>query len=307
MPSLRAIAGSRHEIVKIITQPARPAGRGGKLRHTPVAEAAKELGFEAQEFVNINADDALAAVRESRPDVIFVADFGQFVRLPVRQCARIDTINLHGSVLPALRGAGPIRWAIIRGLAKTGVTTFSLVDKMDAGPVYLSAETDILPEDTSVELGWRLSQIGADVVCRTLDLLEGGQTRPVPQDESLVTLAPKMLKPDGLLDWSQDAVSIRNRIHGAWPWPGGHSCFVRQDGKEFDVTIARAAVEGSSAACEPGVLDRDLCVAAGAGRLRIVEIQPAGKRLMPWKDFANGYRVTPGDRFVRREPQVGGA
>lgn len=302
VPSLRAIRAGRHEIVKVITQPARPAGRGGKLRPTPVFEAAGELGLEAREVVSINAPDVVAEVHEARPDVIFVADFGQMIRLPVRQCARLDTINLHASILPALRGAGPIRWAIVRGLAKTGVTTFSLVDKMDAGPVYLSAEIDILPEDTSVELSYKLAQIGADVTLGTLDVIEAGQVKPVPQDESLATLAPKMLKTDGLLDWTRDAVAIRNRIHGAWPWPGGQTSFVRKDGKEFDVTIARAVAEPFASAGETGVLDGELCVAAGSGRLRIVEIQPAGKRLMMWKDFANGYRASAGDRFVTKAP-----
>jgi len=294
VPSLRALLNGPHEVVRILTQPARPAGRGGKLRPTSVALAAGEAGCEAAECADINAGQVVADLQSLRPDVICVVDFGQMIRKPVRDAAEIDTINLHGSILPALRGAAPVNWAIIRGEEQTGVTTFSLVDEMDAGPVYLTAQTDISPQETANELSERLAQIGAGVLCRTLELLAGG-AQAQQQDHSKATSAPRLKKSDGVIDWTADAVSVRNRIHGAWSWPGGRAVFCRGDGRQTPVTIARASVETGEALREPGMIDGDLCVATGGGRIRILQLTPAGKRLMDWRDFVNGYRVAEGD------------
>lgn len=300
VPTLRAIGASPHEVVGVITQPARPAGRGGKPRPTPIAQAAPELGLDAVECPDINADDAVARVRQARPDVIVVADFGQMVRAQVRGAAAIDAINLHGSLLPKLRGAAPINWAIIRGLRATGVTTFSLVDRMDAGDIYLQAETPIAPEQTAEELREVLAELGAKLVIDTLDLLASGHAGRQPQDEAQATRAPILKKSDGWIDWSADAAAVRNLIHGTRPWPGGQAVYRRGDGKRVSVILARAAA-GPDGGDEPGRIDGDLCVAAGRGRVRIAEIKPAGSRLMPWRDFVNGYRVQSGDRFERHQ------
>lgn len=254
------------------------------------------------EMPDINADDAVAKLAAIRPDVIAVVDFGQMIHSQARETAAIDTINLHGSILPELRGAAPINWAIIRGYRRTGVTTFSLVEAMDAGDVYLEAAVDILPEDTAVELGARLAKIGAKTLCRTLDLLACGQAKPQSQDHSLATKAPILKKSDGLIDWSQPADVIRNLIHGTWPWPGGRTVFNAKKGKQIDVTIARAAVQADHAAGECGKIDDDGCVATGHQRLRILQIKPAGKKLMAWRDFENGYRPQAGDSFTTATP-----
>jgi len=299
IPSLRAIHASEHEVVGVMTQPARPAGRGGRPRPTPVAVAAPELGLACSAWKDINSPDALGEIKRLEPDVICVADFGQFIRQPVRQAARLGAFNLHASLLPELRGAAPVNWAIIRGLTRTGVTTFSLVDRMDAGGVYARLETDISPDETAEELRARLAQLGASLVSGTLELLAGGRARTTEQDESKATLAPRLKKTDGRIDFSAPAETVRNLIHGAWPWPGGQAGFIRGDGEIVRVTIARAAVEGGHADAQPGALDGDLCVATGEGRLKIKQIKPAGKRLMAWEDFVNGYRVRQGDRMVQ--------
>ena len=298
VPSLRAIAASSHEVVGIITQPARPAGRGKHARPTPVFQAAAEMGQAALECPDINAPAALEQVRAMRPDVIAVADFGQLVRKAVRTLPSAGALNLHGSLLPALRGAAPVNWAIIRGLPQTGVTTFALVAKMDAGDIHLQAPTDIGPEETAQELRARLAELGAPLVVQTLDLLAAGDARPHPQDDSQATLAPVLTKADGKLDWTAEARTIRNLIHGTWPWPGGQSVFVHKNGRQYPVILARAKVLKGAAHGEPGVLDAEGAVATGEGRLGILEIQPAGRRLMTWLDFVNGYRAAEGDRFV---------
>lgn len=298
VPTLRAILADGHQVAGVVTQPARPAGRGGNLRPTPLAQAAAELELPVLELAKINLPDSVAAIRQLEPDVIAVVDFGQMVRAAVRETAPLGAFNLHASLLPHLRGAAPINWAIIRGHAQTGVTTFSLVDKMDAGDIYLQDATLIEPHETAEDLKARLSEVGASTVCRTLRLLGAGQIHPTVQDEAAVTLAPIMQKSDGAIDWSADAVTVRNRIHGTWPWPGGQALFHGQKHDSLAVVIARAEALPDAAATQPGILDHDLTVSTAQGRIRILEIQPAGKRLMPWRDFVNGYRVAAGDRLT---------
>ena len=298
VPTLSALLGSGHQVVGLLTQPPRPAGRGGKLRATPLAEAAGLAGVDVMAVEKVNAPESVAAIGELRPDVIVVVAFGQFVRAAVRGIPPLGAFNLHGSLLPELRGAAPIPWAIIRGLRRTGVTTFSLVDKMDAGEMYVQMDTEISPEETTVELKARMANIGAAAVLATLEHLQKQGTAGRPQDESKVTFAPILTKGDGVIDWAADATTIRNLIHGTWPWPAGQAVFHGQKHSDVPLEIARAAVEEGPAAGEPGTLDNDLCVATGAGRLRILELKPAGKRLMAWRDFVNGYRVAAGDRFT---------
>lgn len=298
VPVLRAIVASGHEIVGAVTQPARPAGRGGKLRATPIAGEAEELAVDIAECPDINADNVVADVRRAAPDVIVVADFGQMVRAPVREAAAIDAINLHGSLLPELRGAAPINWAIIRGHKTTGVTTFSLVDRMDAGDIYLQAEIAIAPDQTAEELREILAELGAKLVIDTLDAIAGGRVTTRPQDDAQATRAPLLTKTDGVIDWSADATTICNLIRGTRPWPGGQAVYLRAGGKPAPVILSRAsALPEGGGGC--GVIDEDLCVSAGQGRVRIAQIKPAGKRLMSWRDFVNGYRTKSGDRFER--------
>jgi len=307
VPSVGAIADSAHELTLVVTQPARPAGRGGKLRRTPAAEAAAARGVDVLECPDVNAPEAIEAIQAAKPDVLCVVDFGQMIGQAVRELAPHQTFNLHGSILPALRGAAPINWAIINGDRRTGLTTFRVVGPMDAGPIYLTCETDIRPDETAEDLKARLGPLGAQLVCETLDLLASGQDEPREQDHSLKTLAPKLTKADGRLDFAADAVSIRNRIHGTWPWPGGQARLQRAGGKTVDVVIARAAVAEAGGAGQdaPGAFTDDLAVQTGQGRLEIIEIKPAGKKLMPFADFVNGYRVAPGDRFVTIEDDHG--
>jgi len=177
-PALRAVVAAGHEVAAIVTQPSRPSGRGGKLTPTPLAQAAHQLQLDVHEFENVNAPQAIETVSAARPDVIVVVDFGQFVRAGVRGCARLGAFNLHGSLLPELRGAAPVNWAIIRGYRRTGVTTFDLVDKMDAGGIYLQAAVGVNLDETAEQLRARLADVGADLVCRTLDLHLAARCRP---------------------------------------------------------------------------------------------------------------------------------
>jgi len=297
VPSLCAVLDGPHDVVGVFTQPARPAGRSGRPRPTPVAIAAAERGIEPVECASINAPDAVERVRALAADVICVVDFGQLIKQPVLDAARLGAFNLHGSLLPLLRGAAPVQWALIRGHQTTGVTCFRIVLAMDAGPIYLQRSVEIAPEETADELKARLAELGARAVCETLDALAGGSAVAVEQDHEKATLAPRLAKSDGRIDFAADARGIHDLVRGCWPWPGGQSLLCRKSAKPVAVTIARTRLLTGDAAGRPGELDADLAVACGTGRLAIERIKPAGKRLMNWLDFINGYRLQPGDRF----------
>ncbi len=296
--SLKAIISAGHQVVGVVTQPARPRGRGGKISVTLVEQVANELDLPVFEASDINQAVFVQTIASLEPDIICVVDFGQMIRQHVCKLAKLSTFNLHGSLLPELRGAAPINWAIIRGYGVTGVTTFELVDKMDAGPVYLKKELAILPSETAAELRLRMAALGGQAVLETIDLLAAGEAVPADQDDSKATLAPLLAKADGWIDWSASAETCRGLIHGCWPWPAGHTLFSRSDGKDVSVSIGRVETEHSPTKTPPGTLDDELLVGTGDGRVGIIEIKPAGGRLMAWKDFVNGYRVTPGDRFI---------
>lgn len=302
-PIFDAIVACGHEVVWAVTPPPRPAGRGGKLTPTPIAAAAEKAGIDVYPCGDINSPETIELLRSKQPDVMCVVEFGQFIGYPARQIARLGAFNLHGSLLPALRGAAPVNWAILRGLKRSGVCTFSLVDKMDAGPVYRSASLEIGPTERAGELRARLAELGTTVVLDTLEMLSGvdhaDELRPQAQDDSLATLAPKLKKSDGLLDFGDTALEIARRVRGYWPWPGGRAVFCHAGGKTWPATIAQVReVPDQADEARAGILNENLQVVTGRGLLEIVEIKPAGKKLMPWADFVNGYRVGPGDKFI---------
>ena len=298
--TLEAVRAARHDIVSVITQPPHKAGRGAHLTPTPVDLRAAELDLPVVRCPGINLPEHESVIRQLSPRLIVVVDFGQKIGLAVRDIPPLGAINMHASLLPELRGAAPINWAVIRGLRRTGVTTFQLVDRMDSGPIYLADSLDIGPEETAEELRARLAGLGADMVLRTIAGLDAGGLQPRPQDPSKVTLAPKLTKADGRIEFADSAFSLANRIRGVWPWPGAHAEFVRAGRGPVSVLLskARALPDGPAIKAAVGEVTADSCIQTGQGRLEILEIQVAGKRLMTWRDFVNGYHVAAGDRFV---------
>ncbi|MFW6153896.1 MAG: methionyl-tRNA formyltransferase [Planctomycetota bacterium] len=302
--TLAALGASEHDLAMVLTQPPRRAGRGGRVTPTPVAQDAEALGLEAVPCPNINDPAMVERIAAARPAVIVVVDFGQKIGREVRDLAPHGAINMHTSLLPALRGAAPVNWAIIRGLRHTGVTTFRLVDRMDAGPILLQDAVEIGPEETAEALRDRLAALGAEVVVRTLEGLDAGTLCDEPQNEAAATMAPKLTKADGRIDFGDSALAIVNRIRGTWPWPGAHASFVHGGRRPVRVIFAEAAaiLTAEPHRAEPGTVGEDGTVQTPDGAVEIRRLKVAGKRLMGWSDFVNGYRVAPGDRF---EP-VGG-
>lgn len=305
IPTLRSITHEGHEVLCVVSQPDRPSGRGKGVTPTPLKREALELGLPVITLEDVNAPDCVARWTALPADLGYVAAFGQKIGPVLRSAYPAGMVNLHASLLPQLRGAAPVQWAIINGLTETGVSVFRLVEKMDAGPVLVQRRTQIAPEGTADELAERLARIGCDAVRAALDLLARDPKAPgTPQDPAGVTLAPKLKKSDGLIRFDATARVIERRVRGLWPWPGATCRFVSADGgREELVTLARARpydvrTRPADSPDEIGRINEMMRVQVADAEMEVLQVKPAGGRLMNWQDFVNGRRVLPGDRFV---------
>ena len=299
-PCLNAINESSHELVAVFTQPAHRAGRGRKPRPTPVADWAKENNIPCTEAENINTPDMVAKVTDCKADLLVVIAFGQKIGNEVIDLHPKGAINVHASLLPQYRGAAPINWVLANGEKKTGITIITLAEKMDAGDMLAKASIDLKSEDNAQTVHDRLSQISPDTLMRTIDKIAEGTAIYAPQDHSQATLAPKMKKSDGFIDFSQPAQEIVNRIRAFWPWPGAHAEYTSNvTGKSCQVIIAEAEVieTGINPQDRIGQLDEDLNIICGSDRIAIHQIKPSGKAVMDFKAFVNGRNTKPGDIF----------
>ncbi|MBN2582102.1 MAG: methionyl-tRNA formyltransferase [Planctomycetes bacterium] len=302
MPTFRGLADGGHVMVGLITQPDRPSGRGRQVHVAAVKQAALDAGIPVMQPERIAAHDVVARVAEMAPEVFLVIAYGQKIPEEICGLPPKGAINLHGSLLPELRGAAPCNWAIINGLKRTGVSVMYLAPRMDAGDVLGQREVTIGPRETAGELHDRLAALGARVVLDVLEQLDAGTHRPIVQDETKVTLAPRLTKADGLIDWSLPASRLDALIRGLSPWPGAFT-FLKQSGRddlrvivEQASPVADCAVDGE----EPGAVvqsGRQLLVATGEGVLEIAQVKPQSSRSMAAEAFCNGHQVGPGDRF----------
>ncbi len=286
VPSLVALVETGYDVTSVFTQPDRPVGRGRKLTPPPVKQAAMELGLEVYQPESAKTDEAYEYLKEKNPDVIVVVGYGQIISQRVIDLPRYGCVNVHSSLLPHLRGAAPINWAVVRGDTVTGVTTMRIVEKLDAGDILAVRETPIGADEHAPELAERLATMGAELLLATLEGLVAGTITPVPQDHEASTYAPMMKREDGLVDWDSSAQEIYNRVRGFDPWPGSYTYF---RGKRLHIRQARV-VEGLA---EPGgmLIDgSELKIGCGEGMLQALEVQPEGKRSMPAVAFVNGYR-----------------
>ncbi len=300
IPTLRSLVDRGHELPLVITQPDRGSGRGRKTQCTPTKAKATELGLEVLATPNINDTEVVERIRGLNADLGLAIAFGQKIGEEVRGLFNHDCINLHASLLPKYRGAAPFQWSVINGDEETGVTTFRLVDRMDAGPIYVQRTTGLRPQERACELHDRLSAIGVDAVHATIELMETSPDfKPVPQDDTFATKAPKLAKSDGCIRFDQPAAVLANRINGLWDWPGARCKFVSQDsGKSETVLLAMARPGAKETPAEkPGVLDFRRQVAVADQYLEILEVKPAGGRQMAFEDYVNGRHINPGDCF----------
>lgn len=291
-PCLRAVVEAGYPVLAVVSQPDRPRGRGMKLQPSAVKAAALELGLPVLQPEKASQPEFIQQLRELAPEAIVVVAYGQILRPAVLEIPPLGCINVHGSLLPELRGAAPIQWSILRGYPETGVTTMFMDRGMDTGDMILKASLPILPEETSGGLAEKLAPVGAELLVETLALLQAGSAPRTPQDSAAATYAPMLRKEDGAVQWDWTAAQIRNRIHGCNPAPGA---FAQRQGSP--VKLWRAEVVPGAPGTAPGTVlnAAPLVLAAGQEAVKLLEVQPENRSRLSGEAFANGYRVLPGE------------
>ncbi|MEE8447358.1 MAG: methionyl-tRNA formyltransferase [Gemmatimonadota bacterium] len=301
MPSLRSVA-ERHELVGVVTQPDRPAGRGRHLRPSAVRSAAEQLGVPVLQPERPRGEEFQAELAALGAELSVVAAYGQLLVDEVLALPARGSINVHASLLPELRGAAPINWSIIRGHDRTGVTIMRIVRQLDAGPILHQVEEPLGERMTAGELSERLAALGAKALEETLERLAAGECEEREQDHERTTYAPKLSREAARLDWSLPAEEVDRWIRGCDPWPAAWSELDGRPVQFFDPTVLPASGSPEPPAAPPGrVLDADprtgVTVAAGRGAVRIGAVKPAGRSRMGSADWIRGRGARAGDRF----------
>lgn len=290
MPSLEALLDSAHDVVAVVTRPDAPAGRGRTLRPSPVRERAEAAGVEVLTPGHPRDESFQARLRELAPDCCPVVAYGALVPQPVLDIPVHGWVNLHFSLLPAWRGAAPVQHALLHGDEITGATTFRLEAGMDTGPVYGVATERVRPTDTSGDLLDRLATSGAGLLVATLDGIERGELRPVPQPTDGVSLAPKITVDDARVDWTAPAVRVDRVVRACTPAPGAWTTL---RGKR----VKLGPVSPTDEVLPPAEVAGDL-VGTATTAVRLGGVRPEGKGAMPAADWLRGLRLEPGERFA---------
>jgi methionyl-tRNA formyltransferase len=297
LPTMRALRTAGHEIVQVVSQPDRPAGRGRELTPTPVTAAALETGLPVLRTADINRESLPAA------DLMVVIAFGQKIADAVVNRPRLGSVNLHASRLPKYRGAAPINWAILSGETVTANSVIRLAQRMDAGAILGQSHLSIGELETAGELHDRLAEDGATLLPRVVAELAAGTVVETPQDESLATLAPKLSREVARLDWSKPAAEVARKIRGLYPWPGCRVRLCDAAGETIaSLRLVRArplpSTDDEGGRWEPGEVNAIGAVQAGDGAVEMVELQPDGKRPMSLTDYRRGHRWCAGMRLM---------
>jgi methionyl-tRNA formyltransferase len=297
LPSLSKLVQSRHQVAGVVTVPDKPQGRGQKLAESPVKTFAREHGLAILTPDDLKDGEFVNALKGLNPDAILVVAF-RILPEEVFALPPLGTVNLHASLLPQYRGAAPINWAIINGETKTGLTTFYIRKKVDTGDILLQKEINIGPDETFGELHDRMSDMGAQMLLETVDLMEKGEVKLIRQDDSKATKAPKITPEHCRIDWSKKAAEIKNLIRGLSPSPGAFTSF-----RGKILKIYRSEVSGTTKYPDSfgEIVESDdpkkILVKTGCGFLSLLEVQPEGKKKMSGEEFIRGYRPVPGERF----------
>jgi methionyl-tRNA formyltransferase len=292
LPTLEALL-ARHEVVAVVTQPDRPAHRGQRLTPPVVKLRAAEARVPVLQPPRLRDPGWPERLIALGADIAVVVAFGQILPKAVLEAPARGSINVHASLLPRYRGAAPIAWAVMRGETVTGITTFRMDEGMDTGPLLLRQATPIGADETAGELATRLSALGAGVLIDTLERLDA--LAPEPQRHEDATLAPRLKKSDGRLEWTRPARELANVVRGCNPWPGAATT-----GPAGRLTLWRARAVGAGVLGPPGVLcqhDGELVIACGDGGVLPVDVQPENKRRMEWPEYLRGARLAGGARF----------
>ncbi|HBV85854.1 methionyl-tRNA formyltransferase [Desulfosporosinus sp.] len=308
VPTLQALVNAGQDVVGVFTQPDRPAGRGKNLKPSPVKVVAEELGLPIFQPETIKTAEWIQKLKDLAPESIVVVAYGQILSRDILQLPIKGCINVHASLLPTYRGAAPIHWAIIKGETLTGVTTMLMDEGLDTGDMLLKRELVITNQATTGEIHDQLAVLGADLLIETLQELEMGRLDPIPQrGES--NYAPLLKREHERLDWSRRASELHNQVRGLNPWPGAYAVFRGENLKIWRSTFLLQSDKATASGMDPSkamsgqpgeiiqVLEDGLLVQTGEGVLRVLEVQPAGKRAMPARDFFNGRHGQIGEKF----------
>ena len=304
VPVLQSLINSRHEVVAVVTQPDRPKGRGKNMQFSPVKECALAHNIPVMQPVNVSVPEVIDELRAYEPELIVVVAFGQFVTKKIREMPKYGCINVHASLLPKYRGAGPIQWAVINGEKESGVTTMYMCREIDKGDMLLKDTVMLDPKETGDSLHDKLSMMGGPLLLKTIDQLEDGSAVRIPQCEEESTYAPKLEKTMGNIDWTMDADRIERLVRGLNSWPGTFTKIHGNRVKIWDCdVVCQEALTESQAAAEPGTViisEKDqLIVKAGNGALSLRMLQPEGKKNMTVDAYLRGYPIAQGELFTQ--------
>ncbi|WP_030663176.1 methionyl-tRNA formyltransferase [Streptomyces rimosus] len=296
VPALDAlIASDRHEVVAVVTRPDAPAGRGRRLVASPVAERAEEAGIEVLKPAKPRDEDFLARLREIAPDCCPVVAYGALLPKSALDIPAHGWVNLHFSLLPAWRGAAPVQHAVLAGDEMTGASTFQIEEGLDSGPVFGVITEEVRPTDTSGDLLTRLALAGAGLLAATMDGIEDGTLRPVPQPGEGVTLAPKLEVEDAKVDWTAPALRVDRVVRGCAPAPGAWTLFRGERLKLMSVGLV--ADRTDLAPGELAVTKKAVYAGTGSHAVELLWVQPQGKKPMRGADWARGVRIGDGERL----------
>jgi methionyl-tRNA formyltransferase len=302
LPSFRALIGEGHDVTGVVTQPDRPVGRHRELRAPPVKAAAHEEGIPVAQPERPVGDEFAQWLADRAPELNVVVAYGQILRREVLDAPERGSINLHASLLPELRGAAPVQWAVARGFDTTGVTVMQMVEALDAGPILLQVAEPIGPEETGTELMSRLSEIGAEVLVEALALIEADGLGAEPQDDAAASYAPRLTREHAHIDWDRDAPAVGCQIRAFDEVPGAWTRGPHEELKLFRPAPGRSTVEaaepGTVLALAPDDPERGMLVACASGALWIREVQPAGRRRMTVPDWLRGRGIEEGARLT---------
>ncbi|MFJ2740983.1 methionyl-tRNA formyltransferase [Streptomyces sp. NPDC087440] len=297
VPALDALIASRHEVVAVVTRPDAPAGRGRRLVASPVAERAEEAGIEVLKPVKPRDEEFQARLREIGPDCCPVVAYGALLPKSALEIPAHGWVNLHFSLLPAWRGAAPVQHAVMAGDEVTGASTFQIEQGLDSGPVYGVITEDVRPTDTSGDLLTRLAFAGSGLLVATMDGIEDGSLKPVPQPADGITLAPKITVEDAQVDWAAPALRVDRVVRGCTPAPGAWTVF---RGERLKLVQTGLVTDRTDLA--PGELSagkNNVYVGTGSHAVELLWVQPQGKKPMKAADWARGVRITAGELLTR--------
>lgn len=297
VPSLRALIGEGFDVAVAVTQPDRPRRRSrSELVPPPVKQAALAEGLPVLQPERPDSPAFLEALRSYQPDLGVVVAYGHLLKPELLALPQLGMINVHASLLPQLRGADPIRHAILQGLPQTGVSVIQMDAGLDTGPVLLRVPTPVAPDETAGELAARLAELGALALVEALGLIASGAARPEPQDPSLASYAPKVTRDLARVRWSEGAEEICRLVRAMDPRPGAWSTLRGREIKLFGPQVLQWPEAGAA----PGLVlqtEPSLVIGTGKGALAFLEVQPAGRSRMPAQAWIRGRGVAPGDRL----------